>query len=291
MTTRMSAEGAREAFEMLRPHLADLAEVRRGNVNLQRVAIFAAATGRWVRSPGVREQFAALPAAAFDVAHVDRLEPTALALWHALVEAKRAAVGASQVAVAGEVIKQAKALKRRMYQVIEYHLGSDSAVRAELDAIREGTGYMDLAEDLMRLARLYEAHAPALAGDTTHYRQSDREEASRMAHVIVHELGEVRQSEAAIWSDHVRRTWTLLANSYDEISAAGRFLLRHQDAEARFPSLITVARARPSRGPAGDAPRDDGSPDDVHSDQPSDLADVLDSSASGNTPLANHDAA
>ena len=255
--TEMNPEGARQAFEVLKPDLDALGEVRRVNVNLQRAAIFAAATGRTLRTPAVRERFAALPASVFDISHVDNLEKVAMAVWHAVVESKRAAVGASQASLDSGLVEEASARKGRMFQVLEYHLGDDGAVRGELDAIRQGGGYLDLANDLIRLARLYEVHAHALAGDTRHYREPDREEAGRVAHVIMRELGEARSGDAIVWSDYVSRAWTLLASVYDEVSAAGRFLFRHENPDALFPSLVTVSRTRVGRAPGDEAAGDE----------------------------------
>lgn len=266
--TEMDFDGARQAFEVLKPHLDAIDEVRRVNVNLQRAVVFAAATGRTVRTPEVRERFATLPESVFDIRHVDDLENVAMAAWHSVVESKRAAVGASQATLDSGLVAAATALKGRMFQVLEYHLGDDSAVRGELDSIREGGGYLDLANDLIRLVRQYEVHAQALAGDTRHYRETDREEASRVAHAIMRELGEACSGDAIVWSDYVSRAWTLLASVYEEVSVAGRFLFRHENPDALFPSLVTVSRARTIRAPgdetAGDDapvadPEDDGS--------------------------------
>jgi hypothetical protein len=254
MSVEITAEGALDAFENLRPELDELTETRRGNVNLQRAAIAAAATGGRVRAPEMRARFAELPGSVFDIGHVDRLEPAALALWHAVVESKRAAVGASGGFIDPELAELAVALKGRMFQVIEYHLGHIREVRNELDAIREGAGYIDVATDLSRLARLYDEYGLALAGDTRHYRAEDGPQADQVSRAIVRELGEGQQDDAAIWSDYVSRAWTLLADTYDEVSAAGRFVFRHEGGESMFPSLVTISRARPSRSPGDEAP-------------------------------------
>ena len=64
------------------------------------------------------------------------------------------------------------------------------------------------------------------------------------------------------------RAWSLLITTYQEVSAAGRWLFRHENGEARFPSLYTIGRQRRSRRPGdsdeGDAIPGDGIPaDDV----------------------------
>src|SRR5690606_8178363 len=134
---------------------------------------------------------------------------------------------------------------------LDYYLDEDRAGQDELAAIRQGKGYMNLANGLIRLARLYELHADALARDGHRYRAADRDDASRVAHAIMRQLGEGRIDDAARWSDYVRRAWTLLARIYEQVSAAGRFLFRDENADALFPSLVTVCRARGRRGPGG----------------------------------------
>jgi hypothetical protein len=69
----------------------------------------------------------------------------------------------------------------------------------------------------------------------------------------------------------VHRAWTLLADTYDEVSAAGRFVFRHEGGESMFPSLVTISRARPVRSPGDEAPDapDDAPSGDTPSDAPS----------------------
>ena len=53
-------------------------------------------------------------------------------------------------------------------QVCAHHLGDDAKIAAELAAIRQHQGYLDLANDLGYLAALYDQHGPELGSDTTH---------------------------------------------------------------------------------------------------------------------------
>jgi hypothetical protein len=253
----IEAEKARMAFDATVPLLDAQTELRRANTSVDKCIVFGAATGRVVQQPEVLARFAVLPAAEFDVHHVLRLEQIALAAWHARVSLRSALVTAG-VKIPESVMNDGMALKQLMIKVIEYNLGHDEDVVAELRDIREGTGYVDLASDLVRLVALYQAHAQALAVDVRHYKATDADLAGRTAQAIHQVLGDGRNVSARYWNHYLTRAWSLLVITYGEVSAAGRWLFRHENGEERFPSLYTVGRQRRSRRPD----QDEGSPDD-----------------------------
>jgi hypothetical protein len=260
-------EKARLAFEDMLPLLDALTMLRRANTGLDRAIIFAAAAGRMVQQPAVLARFASLPAAEFDIQHVLRLEPAALATWHASLMLRSASATAG-VKIPESVMAQATALKNLMLKVLDYNLGHDANLITDLTDIREGTGYIDLASDLARLGSHYRARAAELATDVRHYRAEDAEAAGRMAQAIHQVLGDGRDASARYWSNYLPRAWSFLVTTYDEVAAAGRWLFRHDNGEARFPSLYTIGRQRRSRRPddseEGDVIPGDGIPaDDV----------------------------
>jgi hypothetical protein len=250
ITQKVDSEGARKAFEVLKPRLDQQTELRRITVDVEKAAALAAAIGRAVRAPEMRSMFAQLPAQVFDIRHVDELEMAGLATWHAVVELASARVGASHSRVPLELVEQASALKQRMLTVAEYHLGHDPDTAAQLADIRQGKGYTDLAADLLRLGRIYEASEAELIQDRRHYRASDRHEASRLAHRIYEYVGKNASSDAQHWADYVQRAWTFMIATYEEVSAAGRWLYRHDSGDDKFPSLFSSLRQPPrSRTP------------------------------------------
>jgi hypothetical protein len=247
---KVDSEGARKAFEVLQPRLDQLTELRRITVDVERAAALAAAIGRAVQKPEVRSMFAQLPAQVFDMRHVDELELAGLATWHAVVEHARAQVGASRSKVPPELVEQAVALKQRMLTVADYHLGHDQDTAAQLANIRQGKGYTDLAADLLRLGRIYEANQAELVQDRRYYRASDRHDASALAHRIYEYVGQNASSDAQRWAEYVQRAWTFMVATYEEVSAAGRWLYRHDSGDDRFPSLFSSVRQPPrSRTP------------------------------------------
>jgi hypothetical protein len=251
------AEKARMAFDATVPLLDAQTEIRRANTRVDKCIVHSAATGRIVQQPDVLTRFASLPAAEFDVQHVLRLEQISLAAWHARLSLRSALVTAG-IKIPESVMNDGMALKQLMFKVVEYNLGHDEDVAAELRDIREGTGYVDLASDLVRLAALYQAHAEALAADVRHYKTTDADLAGRTAQAIHQVLGDGRNVSARYWSNYQTRAWSLMVITYGEVSAAGRWLFRHENGEERFPSLYTMGRQRRSRRPD----QDEGSPDD-----------------------------
>ena len=257
-------EKARLAFEQVLALLDAQDELRRANTNLDRAVIYAASVGRMVQQPALRARFASLPAGEFDIQHVDRLEPAALATWYASLMLRSASL-APGGKIPESVVADGMALKHIMLKVLEYNLGHDPEISAELIDIRQGTGHMDLARDLLRLATLYRAHAAALATDVRHYQADDAETAGRTAHAIHQVLGDGRDTNMRYWGNYLARAWSLLVITYAEVSAAGLWLLRHENGEVRFPSLYTVGRQRRGRRPDesdGSPGEDDGIPDD-----------------------------
>lgn len=203
--------------------------------------------------PALRARFAALPATEFDHAALPDLEAAAQALlWvqSRLSTAEAAETGARlPVALLGE----ATALRKDMLEVCTYHLRGDAQAVKQLDDIRSGKGYLDLAEDLSRLAALYRARHATLAQDRRFYRPEDAATAESLSQRIGSEL---RPKGTQPARERVWRTWALLLALYEEVSRGGRFLLREQG-EVAFPPLHNVGRAASKKGktqPAAPAP-------------------------------------
>src|SRR5690242_648935 len=80
-------------------------------------------------------------------------------------------------------------------RLAEYWLSDDVKVAAELAAIRIGTGYQDLANDLVALAALCERHQPVLSQDRKLYQAGDAALAKQLAGQILHRLGDAATAE------------------------------------------------------------------------------------------------
>jgi hypothetical protein len=244
------------AFEALLARLDALTEIRATTTDLRKSLIHAASVGRMVQKPEVKAVFQTLPAERFDMQHVELLETASMATWHTVLMQRSASVLSTGAKVPDEILAQGTMVKERMFKVVDYVLGHVGGIREQLADIRGGKGHVDLADDLMREADLYEAHATALVEDRIHYKAEDAVTARKLAHGIYKVLGDGRSSDARYWSEYQARAWTFLLETYDEVAAAGRWLYRHENGEALFPSLYAVGRqprrSRRAEGGEGD---------------------------------------
>jgi hypothetical protein len=249
-------EGLRIAFEALRPMMDALVEIRRANTNMPKAINFAASVGRLVLLPERRAAFVSLPASYFDIQHVDRLGPAALAASYAWLQSQDADAMSTGAQLPPPSVVEAMVLRGVMLKVLEYNLGHHENVLKRLASIRSGHGHMDLASDLWRLAGMYEIHAAELAADTRFYQPGDMIRARQFVQGIQHVLGEGAESDAGFWADYLARAWTLMVNTYEEVSAAGRWLFRNENVEAMFPSLYAIGRQRRRRRADDELPGD-----------------------------------
>ena len=229
---------------------ADQLEKPRGDLEL--VATGALGLARLIREPNLRARFRALPPSEFDPEWLDLLEPLAWALWHVHRTHQAASISAAAVVVPVDLVEAATDLERRMQTCVEYHLADHPDAGPKVAFLRVGTGYRDLAGDLMGYAELYRDYGEELRHDRKHYRAGDAGEAVVLATRLFEALamGQGGDQHRLTLRD---RTWTLLSRCYEEVAATGRWLLRHDpNVMALFPTLHALGRLgrSPVRAPA-----------------------------------------
>jgi hypothetical protein len=245
----LDPEAAAKAFSTLRSRLAAIANerVEPARVDVIKAAVAAWSVARFIQQPEVRARFARLPKEDFEQAHVEDLGTVALATFHVATELQSAQATATSAKLPVDLLQSATNIKTRMLKLCEYHLDDHPVDSAEVADIRVGTGHIDLALDLSRLAKLYQKHKNIFKKDTKHYVASDATDARTHSSEILRLLGEARNENAKTWSDRVARAWVLLLEVYGEVTHAGRWLFRHDEPVTRFPSLWAVARAGQGR--------------------------------------------
>ncbi len=112
----------------------------------------------------------------------DLIEPLSWGLWYANTERITLEATSAGGRVSMATLNAGGSVKERMLKVADYILSDQPTAAREITDIRSGTGHTDLATDLTRLAKLYDAHAATLADDGgKHYRAEDSTEAKRLA--------------------------------------------------------------------------------------------------------------
>ncbi|MCS6900459.1 MAG: hypothetical protein RMJ98_12990 [Myxococcales bacterium] len=219
-------------------------------------ALAALALVDLVRAPDRAPRYKLLPVELFDPGTVDRLEKNAWALWQAHLEAQIASAAETSVKVPPEIFQKAMELKGHMQRLLEYHLGDHSAVSGELADIRLGSGYSDLASDLVRCARLLDLYKAELQEDRKFYHPGDAALARSLAQQILEALRSSLRGKMSL-TDLRNRAWTMVARDYAELIEVSHFLFRKQPEEkARFVPLRALLYPRRSSGSSDPSPPD-----------------------------------
>ena len=249
---------AQHAFERLEAALRALGEdeLQTFRVDIQRAAAIAHSVAVRDNQPDRRARFERLASAGFyDIELLDQLRTRALATWYARAQQVHVAALSSDARLAESVVRDATEVRARMLRVLEHYYTDDAQVAPTLAVIRRGTGYQDLANDLLALSELYEREdvEALIKRDPVHYRASDVAAAYGNAQMIFRALGLGEVGEARRWASLATRAWTLLARAYESTrAAAGVLFAGEEDVAATYPSLVTATRAAaPRKRPSG----------------------------------------
>lgn len=238
------ADSGEVAFRRLKPDLdaipADRVMQPRVDVRAAASFVLSASVPR-LKDPVLHKRFLSLPATEFPHGALDDLGAAAEAVLFTQAQLSQAEAGTPGAMLPVELVNQATALRAELLKVCAYHFDGDAKLSAQVQDIRAGHGYMDLAEDLKRLAGLYRTEKAVLSQDRRFYRPEDEALALQLSKRITSEL-RTQGPEAA--REIAWRAWTLLVLRYREVERGAQFLLG-EDAAAAFPPLFAVGRARP----------------------------------------------
>lgn len=254
--TKRPAEAAaadgRADFEALATEYKKLpaAQVVPPRLDVQAAITHVLGLAQRLENPALRKRLLSLPETELPPALLQRLPQAARAARYAFLGLSTTTASTPAIKVSLELLQEATALRTRMLAVCEYLLGDQAEHAAELRDIRQGQGYQDLADDLARLAALYDREAAVVQQDPKHYRPDDHKQARTLAARILAEVAASAPTAAAeapggkvpAARDAAYRAFALLARYYDEVAAAGRYLLRHEGGAEIFGSLYSVGR-------------------------------------------------
>jgi hypothetical protein len=256
MVPPIDPAAAKNAYEALLPRARAMpaSEYETARVDLQQAVIIALGVAQLLDKPEIRDRFTLLPTKIFDHRHLDDLSPFALALHQSLVKLQSAEANSSEAMLPVSLVESATEVKKRMIDLCEYVFKANVALSNEVADIKSGTGYKDHALDLGRLAVLYEDHQAVLSKDVFTYRSTDKDDARRLEAAIIHELSQAQSADANAMRAIVTAMWTIMRACYEEVAVTGRYLFRHENGEAMFPSLFQRKRRGPSEPESGESP-------------------------------------
>lgn len=198
-------------------------------------------------------RFARLPREEFAPTTLADVRETARAMRHVLARRDEAEQQGSGLTLTDEFATLAHDTRARMLKVALHYFEDDAAKAAELKRVGRKKGHAPLRDDLERLASFYEVEREVVERDPKYYRATDVADARRLAAELTELLRAAQSEELARWDDKLARAMMVLVPAYDELRAAGQYLLRAGGAE-RFAALPGARkRARKDDAPAASA--------------------------------------
>jgi hypothetical protein len=232
---------AEEAFVLAKPAIDAVPRDALVVINLDIPEVVSATLGVLSRIRALRPGLARLPD--FDLDLVDHLETYALAAWHAHLEAQRPGGRAAVHVLLEEATTLRLALLREAESLVHRGVFEGNAVAA----IRVGQGHVDVANDLVALATLYEKGWKVIAG-RSFVTEADVERAARLGSELLLAIGrreherEAPHSAAGLTR---ARAYTLFAHAYEEVRRGVSYLRWYRgDAESIAPTLYRIRAPR-----------------------------------------------
>jgi hypothetical protein len=240
---------ARAALEIYRPQLAALPPetVVPLRLDVQAAALAALGVHAFVtQSRELMGRFESLARAGeFHMEAIEHLRAFASITLYACSQAEAEGAFDTDVRVPSELVSKGTEIEARMQELCEYWFKRDPDIKPLLDALRPGTGYRDLAADLLGYADIYDLRPDVVSADTANYRTTDQADARSVAGQIFGCLSAAMSPKAEEAYNLLLRAATLLLQVYFEVQQVGLALLRYDQTRGeRFPSLYTASRKR-----------------------------------------------
>ena len=227
----------------------ETANVRVPSVDTKTVFAIGRATLKLIKTALVRARLRVMPESELPASVVDGYEDMLVAAETSSAEYEVARSGDTNARVAVALVHEGMETSGRMQRCLGYNLEDDPEVQRQLAAIRLGTGYADLANDLAELSVLYGTHTDALRGDGRNYRASDTAGSKELADKIREEIAQGQRAVTKKAGQKWAKAYAALDASHNEIVDAGRYLDRKEPKlAARWVYLRTPAR-RPASKP------------------------------------------
>jgi uncharacterized protein (TIGR02266 family) len=225
-----------------RLHALDDASIVRPNADPHAAAVTALLVSDWLAQRDVREKIAS---AAITKDAVEDLRALSRIILGAMSRLGGEYLPDAK-SVPGEIIERGYAIRTQMLAKLEEGMHDDAGVVAWLEALKLGTGVVDLVYDLRTLADLHRDHVEPLSKKSLTSAGLVGSARSN-ADAVEFALREGEGPDASKHRNAVARAWTLFAPLYERAANAGRSITREAGAERKFPPLGLVASYRRGR--------------------------------------------
>lgn len=215
------------------------------NADVGLAAVAALGVAARANAPEMLARFKSLPATEFDAKKVEDLPTMAWACWYAATEDQKARTLTTDAKLPAELVQKAITIEARMQTCCEYYFNDHPEIGPYIAMLRSGSGHRDLAADLFGYAGIYRDHYATVSADKKHFRATDADDAVKIAEEMLAILGSRLGPEGRDTMNYLIRAWTLLLDTYEDVAATGRWLLRRDPhVDKLFPSLYALARTR-----------------------------------------------
>jgi hypothetical protein len=241
------AENAAQAYQRVEPEILALPAERVGRITADVSHAASVALGAVKNLQQLRPEFERLGDGGAALRALGALEDYAFAAVFAHLQTLPEATTKELSAL----VERARPLRENLLKVAEslasFGVFSDKAV----SVIREGTGQIDMAQDLMLLGTLFDANWEAVQNKVPFQRELVAE-ASRLGAQVLRaigsrEVGEVRRDPNLEWSGLKTRAFRLMIDAYEEVRRATNYVRWYQgDARTFAPSLHQRTARRPT---------------------------------------------
>jgi uncharacterized protein (TIGR02266 family) len=147
--------------------------------------------------------------------------------------------------IPGDLVQRGQGIRTTIAAALEKALPDDQDLQMWLEAIRLGSGVVDLVYDLRTLADLCTQHSASRAAASATVGAVQL--ALSAADAIEFALRTGDPPESAQSRNTVARLWTLFVPAYDRAAATARTLTLDEGGDRRFPALALVASHRRAR--------------------------------------------
>jgi uncharacterized protein (TIGR02266 family) len=234
----LSIEGERALAE-LGPKLDAIAEdaIVRPNADPHGAAMTALLVADWLGQPERRGALAAANVSADAIRELGLLARIILAT----VTELGGEYLPDEKGVPGELVQRATALRGSMVERLDHALPNDPDVITWLEAIRLGSGMVDLVFDLRTLAQLHDRHAAELGEPRT------SAQACAAADALEFALRSGESAEQGKRRNTLARAWTLFEKDYEKAASCARTVTKDPSGPRKFPPLALVASHKRAR--------------------------------------------